>query len=191
LSGQFCAKVSHVIRLWRWICVPRICLKSGINVRTFGALRVRADVIAKKRSSPMNTEEILKNLEAISETANGWQSRCPAHNDSKASLSIAEDGGKTLLHCQAGCATTDVVQAMGLKMRDLFPDEGEKRTLVATYDYPDENGEFLYQMLRYRPKAFQARRPDGNGGWVYSTTGVKLVPYRLPMILRNKRVLIT
>lgn len=138
----------------------------------------------------MNTKEILTRLEGVFETSNGWQARCPAHDDTKASLCIAEDCGKTLLYCQGGCATADIVEAMGLQMRDLFPDEAGERKLVATYDYPDKNGKFLYQMLRYKPKAFQARRPNGNGGWIYSV-GDKLVPYQLPMILGNHRVLIT
>ena len=69
----------------------------------------------------MNTEEILTRLDGVFATSNGWQARCPAHDDSKASLSIAEDDGKLLLYCHARCATTDVVQAMGLQMRDLFP----------------------------------------------------------------------
>jgi putative DNA primase/helicase len=137
----------------------------------------------------MNTEEILTRLEGVFGTANGWQARCPAHDDAKASLSIAEDDGKTLLYCQAGCATADVVEAMGLQMRDLFPDESGERKLVATYDYPDKNGKLRYQILRYSPKAFQARRPDGNGGWVYSVEGVKLVPYRLPTIVEHNWVL--
>jgi putative DNA primase/helicase len=139
----------------------------------------------------MNTEEILNKLEAVSETSNGWQARCPAHDDAKASLSIAEDGGKTLMRCHAGCETTDVVEAMGLKMRDLFPDEAEERKVVARYNYDDQDGELLLQIVRDNHKNFRARRPDGNGGWVYSTAGVKLVPYQLPMILRKKRVLIT
>jgi hypothetical protein len=137
----------------------------------------------------MNPEEILTRLEGVFGTSNGWQARCPAHDDARASLSIAEDGGKLLLHCHAGCATTDVVQEMGLQIRDLFPDESGERKLVATYDYPDENGEFLYQTLRYAPKDFRARRPDGNGGWVYSV-GDKLVPYRLPMVMKHRWVVI-
>lgn len=139
----------------------------------------------------MNTEKILKKLEGVFETSSGWQARCPSHDDARASLSIAEVSGKTLMRCHAGCATVEIVAAMGLKMRDLFPDEAEERKLVATYDYTDENGELLYQIVRYSPKSFSARRPDGDGGWVYSTAGVKLVPYRLPMILGNQRVLIT
>ena len=139
----------------------------------------------------MKTEDILKRLDVVSETSNGWQARCPAHDDDRPSLSIGEDGGKTLLHCQAGCETEDIVKAMGLQLRDLFPEEAEERKLVATYGYLDENGELLFQILRYKPKNFSARRPDGNGGWVSSVKGTRLIPYRLPTILQYKSVLVT
>ncbi|MGD8568276.1 MAG: hypothetical protein PVJ39_09325, partial [Gammaproteobacteria bacterium] len=39
--------------------------------------------------------------------------------------------------------------------------------IVATYDYVDENGELLYQVLRYVPKDFGYRRKDSEGNWVY------------------------
>src|SRR6202040_2544960 len=55
----------------------------------------------------------------------------------------------------------------------------------------DENGELKYQMLRYSPKSFSARRPDGDGGWVYSVAGIKLVPYQLPTIVNHDWVLVT
>ena len=134
----------------------------------------------------MNTEKILKKLEGVFTTSNGWQARCPSHDDAKASLSIAEDGGKTLL-CQAGCATMEIVQAMGLPMADLFPDGTRERKLVTTYNYADENGELLYQMERYLPKSFSARQPNGERNWVYQGR-LRLVPYRLAIILGNQRV---
>ncbi len=133
----------------------------------------------------MNTEKILKKLEGVFGTSNGWQALCPAHDDAKPSLSIAEDDGKLLLYCQAGCATTDVVQAMGLSMADLFSDRTRERTLTDTYNYRDENGKLLYQVLRYSPKSFSARRPDGAGNWVYNVEGIRLVPYRLRTILNS------
>jgi putative DNA primase/helicase len=47
---------------------------------------------------------------------------CPAHDDSRHSLSVRVGGeGKVLLHCFAGCSTERVLAAVGLKMRDLFP----------------------------------------------------------------------
>lgn len=54
-----------------------------------------------------------------------YSAHCPAHLDGHSSLSISEgDDGRVLLHCHAGCATEDVVGALGLRMRDLFCGKG-------------------------------------------------------------------
>lgn len=53
--------------------------------------------------------------------------RCPAHQDRNASLSVTEfKDGKVGLHCFAGCTTGEVCQAIGLSIRDLFPDSPER-----------------------------------------------------------------
>ena len=55
-------------------------------------------------------------------SGDGWICRCPAHDDRQPSLSIAEgDDGRVLVHCHAGCATTHVLAAIGLELRDLMP----------------------------------------------------------------------
>jgi hypothetical protein len=51
--------------------------------------------------------------------------------------------------------------------------------IVATYDYGDEHGELLFQVCRFAPKTFRQRRPDGRGGWEWSTKGTRMVPYHL------------
>jgi hypothetical protein len=38
--------------------------------------------------------------------------------------------------------------------------------IIATYNYFDKDGTLLYQVLRYEPKRFGARRPNHNGGWI-------------------------
>jgi RecA-family ATPase len=48
----------------------------------------------------------------------------------------------------------------------------------ATYQYTDETGVLLYEVLRYEPKTFRQRRPDGNGGWIWQLGEVRRVPYR-------------
>jgi hypothetical protein len=53
-----------------------------------------------------------------------------------------------------------------------------------TYDYNDESGELLYQVVRYEPKDFRQRRPDGKSGWIYNLEGVKSVLYRLPELIK-------
>ena len=57
---------------------------------------------------------------------------------------------------------------------------GTSRKIVATYDYHDEGGNFLFQAVRYQPKGFSQRRPDGRGGWINDLKGVRRVLYRLP-----------
>lgn len=51
----------------------------------------------------------------------GWTARCPAHEDKSSSLSVTEGGdGRVLLNCFAGCGALDIVQALGMEMKDLF-----------------------------------------------------------------------
>ncbi|MCC6681137.1 MAG: AAA family ATPase [Phycisphaeraceae bacterium] len=104
-------------------------------------------------------------------------------------MTIAEgDDGRALVKCMAGCDTSAVVDAMGLKMADLFPPRNtpaphQQRRIVATYDYTDEAGKLLFQSVRYEPKGFKQRRSDGKGGWTWSLNGVRRVLYRLTLII--------
>jgi putative DNA primase/helicase len=56
------------------------------------------------------------------------------------------------------------------------------RHIVATYDYPDANGTLLFQTVRYDPKDFRQRHPDGRGGWIWNLQGIELVLYNLPAL---------
>jgi hypothetical protein len=55
-------------------------------------------------------------------------------------------------------------------------------TVVATYDYRDELGTLLYQVVRLQPKSFRHRKPNGNGGWVWQGNE-RRVPYRWPELI--------
>jgi putative DNA primase/helicase len=111
----------------------------------------------------------------------GWMAKCPAHDDHNPSLSIREVDGKVLLCCHAGCTQRDVIDA--LRAQGLWRHERtENRKIVATYDYADERGTLLYQVVRYQPKDFTQRRPDGSGGWIWRK-GPRQVLYRLQEVL--------
>jgi hypothetical protein len=58
---------------------------------------------------------------------------------------------------------------------------------VATYPYTDEGGEVLYENVRFEPKDFRLRRPDGKGDWVWNASGVPRVLYGLPKLLEERR----
>ncbi len=55
--------------------------------------------------------------------------------------------------------------------------------IAAPYDYRAENGDRLYQVVRFEPKDFRQRRPNGNDGWTWNLNGVPRVLYRLPELL--------
>ncbi|MCH7779471.1 MAG: hypothetical protein IH848_01375, partial [Acidobacteria bacterium] len=62
-----------------------------------------------------------------------------------------------------------------------------RKNIVATYDYRDEQGVLLFQVVRFEPKGFRARRADGNGGWIWDLKNVRRVPYRLPELIKADR----
>ncbi|MFH1969516.1 MAG: hypothetical protein ABIJ53_04265 [Verrucomicrobiota bacterium] len=133
----------------------------------------------------MTINEIIERLHA-QRNGTGWSAHCPAHEDRNASLSISEGrDGRVLLHCHAGCPTEQIVSAMGLKMGDLFsPRQSSARVqIVKTYDYTDTAGNLLFQVVRFDPKGFRQRHPDGHGGWIWKMKGVERVLYHLPAVL--------
>ncbi|QXP90021.1 DNA primase [Methylococcus capsulatus] len=67
--------------------------------------------------------ELLARLDAVRRTGDGrWLARCPAHADRSPSLSIKlADDGRILVHDFAGCPVEDVLAAVGLEVKDLFP----------------------------------------------------------------------
>jgi len=56
-------------------------------------------------------------------------------------------------------------------------------TIEAVYDYRDERGALLFQVVRKSGKKFLQRVPDGAGDWIWKLNGVRRVPYRLPELL--------
>ena len=68
----------------------------------------------------MNVQELLSRLEHVSGGKGKWMACCPAHNDKSPSLAVSEGDDRVLVHCFAGCETTDVTAAIGLNVADLF-----------------------------------------------------------------------
>ena len=117
-----------------------------------------------------------------------WMVQCPVHEDRKASLSLAQGDAGAVLYCQAGCETSAILDVLKLGWADLFDEprkarEQAPRRVVAEYKYTDEDGELLFVKVRYEPKDFRVKRPDGRGGWTYKLGGTRRVLYRLPDVL--------
>jgi len=148
-------------------------------------------------------------LHVISQTVklkrNGqeWMGLCPFHNDHRPSLAVNPEKGVWKCHgCGAGGNVYDWVakrdnidlaearRRLGNGNVSADPKSSQnqvtqpQRRIVATYDYKDENGKPLYQVLRFEPKDFSVRRPDGNGGWVWGLGDARKVLYHLDDIKR-------
>lgn len=121
---------------------------------------------------------------AIAEILRGGGKRdvsCPAHDDQRRSLSVGPGtDGRVVAHCHAGCATDAVLAAAGLTWADVMPKRAMTRgEIIATYDHCDESGTPVFQSVRYAPKGFRLRRPDGAGAWTWDLKGVRRIPYAL------------
>jgi len=71
----------------------------------------------------MDLRDFLDRLPSYRKSGKGsYMAQCPSHDDKSPSLRITEgQDGRILIHCYAGCGATDVVQAVGLQLSDLFP----------------------------------------------------------------------
>jgi hypothetical protein len=68
-----------------------------------------------RSQSPLDIHDVLSRLSGVRElgTGKGWIALCPAHEDRKPSLRIAEGSdGRVLLHCFAGCSPEEIVRAI-------------------------------------------------------------------------------
>lgn len=72
-------------------------------------------------------QNLLSRLDSVREIRSGqFYAKCPAHDDRSPSLSIRDIGDNILIHCFAGCCPEDVLGAVGMTFRDLYPEDGWK-----------------------------------------------------------------
>ncbi len=143
----------------------------------------------------MNAAEFAKRIPGARRGANGrWSGMCPAHDDTRASLSFGDGTEGVVVKCHAGCELARIAQAVGVDVKALFYANGHghgptmRATIAATYPYHAEDGRVLFEVVRLEPKSFYQRRPDGRGGWVNDIEGVRRVVYRLHELAEAERV---
>lgn len=139
---------------------------------------------------------------------------CPAHDDSRPSLSIRWDEAKRVVGvtCWSGCSFDEIVESLHLTKADFRdampgmrkraePEEPEpeppartrrgkkapreKRTEVDRYEYQDADGKTAYFNIRFDPKEFTMAGPDGVPGQL--PKNLVRFPYRLPQVMEAVR----
>ena len=157
----------------------------------------------------MTREEIIGSVDICdwltSRTGAQWKqlggesyTKCPLHADNKPSLRV--NRGKRVWRCDpcnAGGSIIDLAMRLGNidageAMRQLGGNgepKDDHQVEVARYEYLDERGQLIYQVIRYHPKTFRQRHKVGDK-WVWNMEGVRRVPYHLPEVLKSDCVLI-
>jgi hypothetical protein len=111
-----------------------------------------------------NVQNILSRLKNVRTIHNGWKACCPAHHDRQPSLSVSVgDNGRILLYCHAGCKVEDVVSALGIEMRDLFPEVQFEKQRVTHMDQHEE----LFNTLEAALDALNRRHGPHSMIWYY------------------------
>lgn len=104
---------------------PGSCLYSGGNTSD-GVRREGVEAFPPIAATDLPADAVVARLKALGRRITGhgphWQACCPAHADTKPSLSITETAeGVLLVKCFAGCDTEDVLAKLGLTPKHLFP----------------------------------------------------------------------
>ena len=75
----------------------------------------------------MDINEILSKFERVYKSGSDqWQCLCPVHDDKSPSVGIKyTKDGRILIHCFSGCPTNEILDAVGIRFDDLFPDKLE------------------------------------------------------------------
>lgn len=77
---------------------------------------------------------ILPRLNKVKGGGGKYRAKCPAreHSSGDSTLSILfNSDGRILIHCHGGCEASDVLEAIGLSLSDLYPD-GAIRDFMAS-----------------------------------------------------------
>jgi 5S rRNA maturation endonuclease (ribonuclease M5) len=125
-------------------------------------------------------------------------SGCPKTRHKKFHRPNTINPAKNLWHCNDCDVGGSVIDWMAYEeditvaqaLRKLGGGPNGTNPPVATHDYPDENGELLYQIGRFDPKTFKARRGPDDPEWKFGIKGVRRVLYRLPELSKAQLVCI-
>jgi 5S rRNA maturation endonuclease (ribonuclease M5) len=155
--------------------------------------------------SRLSVETVLAHYASEPDAAGRWRCLFPnRHTNGDAHHSVNIAGNRATCWSQKCFEAADVFELIRLKEQCSFVEAKERaadlagltengaatRRIVATYGYTDDAGQLLFQVVRFEPKGFRQRRPDGKGGWAWNLHGVRLVLYRLADALKAESVLI-
>jgi hypothetical protein len=125
-----------------------------------------------------------------------WTGRCPAHEDTRPSLSWRDGDSGLVLHCHRGCPVEEICAAVKIPVSALFREATGGRSardadpIIGSYNYVDQAGRLLFQVCRTAGKRFWQRRPGPDGAWVNGLGDTPRVLYHLDQLRGQHQVAI-
>jgi putative DNA primase/helicase len=157
-----------------------------------------------------------------------WRGPCPLHDGNNDNFTVESETGMWTCHSKCGrggdvvqfeeilsgldtAAAISAVEDVICRKLEPLPAPLPPRpagSIEAAYDYTDEDGKLLFQVIRYKPKRFNQRRKSPSGAlkpWVYSIReceiemkdgtkqklpACRIVPYRLKRVLTAEAVFV-
>lgn len=140
----------------------------------------------------MTINNFLQHFNGVKTIGNDkYMALCPAHNDHNPSLSISYSNDKTRinLYCFAGCKTENILNSVGLTIKNLYVTEkGNNIMKKTTYTYYNANSTIAYIKTRTDnidgTKNFFFEQPNGTKG----IKGIQHELYNLPAVLSANKV---
>lgn len=144
-------------------------------------------------NTPNNIGDILNKLTNVKKIKdNEWQSDCPCggHKTPKKHLSIGDENTKAVVTCFGGTHTyEDICKSLGFSsltytksLTPLTPLTTLTPKIKEIYKYVNK-GKVIYETVRYEPKDFKQRRPDGKGGYIWNLQGIEPFLYHYDEII--------
>lgn len=170
-------------------------------------------MVSRKDSMRERIERIVREVSFKDYFTNHFKERyrgngralCPFHDDRQPSFQVENDHG----YCHAGCipssnskrfsvidlhrnktglSVAEAVESLESMFGIVKPEgKGRMKKFVKAYVYCDENGNALYEKVRYEPKSFSWRRFTDTGSIEYGLGNVRRVLYNLEAIASSSQ----
>ncbi len=150
-------------------------------------------------------EEIIEyyrlRVKGIKLVAGKLRAPCPVHDGKDLNFSIDSETGRSFCHSSCGRGFDIISLEMELSASDFVKAKAEvfrligrplpswqDRDIESTYDYTDEKGNLLYQVVRKTGKRFMQRHPvEGQPGrWIWGLGKASPVPFQLAKLVKTK-----
>lgn len=147
-----------------------------------------------------NASIIAESLGPFKRNGEWYKCKCPIHKDNKPSLGIKDgEDGSVIFNCLAGCNSKDIAdhfKSNGFQVHknkeQLEEIKHTKPQEICRYQYISQDGELLYEKIRFEPKGFIIVNPHGTGdgghkGCLYNAQNLNNIEGKVVYIVEGEK----